>query len=258
MHDPVARYLRRKEGLPENWPKSDIGLVIVEEHEVGEDFISEKFGEERTCHFHLKPNNLYGYAWVFPKRSALNLGFGAFWRDIRNLDIRSTFKSYIELLKKEGLVPKDLEMGKPKGAPVPLRGAIKKTVSERILLIGDAAGFVSPIGGDGLYYAIDSGRIAADVVDRAVEQDRFGIGGLGSYQRTWYNAWGRDLEVLCYFADKINKSAERVMRYASRDKLFRDMCIRLYDGQQKATELKWRILRRVARNYLLYDVLRKK
>ncbi|UCF07282.1 MAG: FAD-dependent monooxygenase, partial [Thermoplasmata archaeon] len=46
MHDPVVKYLRKKEGLPERWPKSDIGLGVVEEYEVGEDFINDSFGDE--------------------------------------------------------------------------------------------------------------------------------------------------------------------------------------------------------------------
>ncbi len=258
MHDPVGKYLRRKEGLPEKWPRSDIGLALVEEYEVGEDFILDKFGEEHTCYFHLKPRNLYGYAWVFSKKSSLNIGFGAFWKEIKNVNIKNVFMDYLSILKKEGLVPTDLDIENPKGAPIPLRGAIKTSYSHRMLLIGDAAGFVSPIGGDGIYYAMRSGRIAADVVEQAVEHDTFGKETLSRYQQKWHKEWGKDLEALCYFADQINKRAEQVLRYASRDEVFREMCAVLYNGERKASKMKGKILRRVARDFFLYDVLRLK
>jgi hypothetical protein len=81
---------------------------------------------------------------------------------------------------------------------------------------------------------------------------------LKRYQDQWSRQWGRDLEVLCYFADKIFKKTEQVLRYAAKDGIFREMCVRLYDGKIPASALKGKILRRVARNYLLYDILRKK
>ncbi len=258
MHDPVAQYLRRKEGLPKTWPESDIGLAVVEEYEVGEDFIVERFGEEHTSYFHLKPNNLYGYAWTFSKQSTLNIGFGAFWKHMKNANIKEVLASYLTILKKEGLAPENLRVGRPKGGKIPLRGCIKTSYSQGMLILGDAAGFVSPIGGDGIYFAMCSGRIAADVVEYAVEHDTYGKEIMSRYQQEWYKQWGKDLKALCYFADKISAKTEQVLKYASRDKVLRDMCVGLYDGEGKPSEMKWKIIRRMARDFALYDVLRLK
>jgi len=256
MNDPVAKYMRRKENLPEKWPKSDIGFVLMQECDVGEDFIKDRYGEEKTSYFHLKPNSLYGYAWAFPKKDTLNMGIGAFWSYMKSIDIKGAFRGYLKMLKKEGLAPPNLKIDDPKGAQIPLRGAIKTTYSDRILLLGDAAGFVSPIGGDGIYYAMSSGRIAAHVVKQSTSEDSYVKSTLSRYQDAWFSKWGRDLQVLCYFADKVFDKTEQVIRYAARDSIFREMCVRLYDGKMPARMLKGRILRRVARNYLLYDVLR--
>lgn len=258
MHDPVARYLRKKEGLPEKWPESDIGLSVVEEFEVGEDFIIDRYGEEHVSYFHLKPNNLYGYAWTFPKNTMLNIGFGAFWKDMKNVDIRKQFSLYLALLKKEGLIPQNLRQGSPKGAQIPLRGGIKTTYSDNMLIIGDAAGFVSPIGGDGIYYAMCSGGIAANVVEYAVEHDACEKDTLSEYQKEWYKQWGKDLEALCYFADKISARTEQILKYASKDNVLRERCVGLYNGECKASDMKWKIKTRVARDFFLYDVLRLK
>ncbi len=256
MYDPVARYLRKKEGLPERWPKSDIGISVVEEYEVPGNFIMDAYGENHTSYFHLKPNNMYGYAWTFPKKNALNIGFGAFWADMKKMDIKKQFAEYLKILRKEKLIPENLKLIKPKGAPLPLRGAIKTTYSDGILLVGDAAGFVSPIGGDGIYYSMWSGRIAGDVVEYAAENNSFKKETLSRYQKEWYTQWGKDLKVLCYFADKISTKAEQVIRYASRDKVLQSRCVDLYNGESRASKIKWKILRRIARDYLLYDILK--
>jgi digeranylgeranylglycerophospholipid reductase len=258
MHDPVAKYLRRKEGLPAKWPESDIGLAVMEEYEVGEDFIIDKFGDEHTSYFHLKPNNLYGYAWTFSKENALNIGFGAFWNEMKKIDIMKQFSTYLTFLKKKGLVPDKIKQKKPKGAPIPLRGCIKTSYSDGMLIIGDAAGFVSPIGGDGIYYGMCSGKIAANIVEYAVEHDAFGKETLSRYQREWQKQWGEDLKVLCYFADKMFTKTEQVLKYASRDKALLEKCVWLYNGECSASEIKWKIQTRVARDFFLYDVLRLK
>ncbi len=258
MHDPVARYLRKKEGLSEKWPKSDIGLAVMEEYEVDDEFVLDRFGDERTCHFHLKPNDLYGYAWTFSKEGGLNIGYGAFWRDIKNVDIRSKFSEYLKSMKKQGLVPSDLYSNKPKGALIPLRGAIKTTYSDRIMLIGDAAGFVSPIGGDGIYYAMDSGKIAANMVEHCCENERYDKEILSGYQNEWFKKWGRDLKTLCYFADRMFHRTDQILRYASRDRVFREMTVALYNGEKSAHRLKSKIQFRVARDYVLYDILKRK
>jgi geranylgeranyl reductase family protein len=257
MNDPVGRYLRRKEGLSEKWPKSDIGLAVVEEFEVDDDYVEDIYGEERTCYFHLKPDNLYGYAWSFSKENALNIGYGAFWSDIKKIDIKRQFSEYVDFLKKKELVPKNLKPKKPKGAPIPLRGPIKTTYSDNILIIGDAAGFVSPVGGDGIYFGMSSGKIAANVVKDAQANDSFGKDVLRKFQNQWYDQWGKDLEVLCYFADKIFKKTEQIFHYAQRDLIFQKLAVALYNGELRASDIKSKIQRRVARNFIYYDLLKR-
>ncbi|UCE74553.1 MAG: NAD(P)/FAD-dependent oxidoreductase [Methanomassiliicoccales archaeon] len=256
MHDPVAKYLRKKEGLPERWPRSDIGLGIVKEYEVGEDFIENRFGDEHTAYFHLKPNNLYGYTWTFSQVSSLNIGFGTLWNDAKKVNIKNVFAKYLDFLKKEGLAPETLKLGRPKAGLVPLKGGIKKSYSDRILILGDAAGFATPVGGDGIYFGMCSGRIAADVVEYAIEHNAFEKDTLSRYQEEWYKLWGEDLKAMCYYADKIYDKTERILRYASKDKVLTERCVGLWEGKYKASKMKWKIVARLARDFFVYDVLR--
>jgi flavin-dependent dehydrogenase len=69
------------------------------------------------------------------------------------------------------------------GPPLP------KTVTDRVLLVGDAAGFVSPLTGEGLYYGIRSSQLAADIITRYIMDDS----NLAVYQNAWLNSFGNDL-----------------------------------------------------------------
>jgi geranylgeranyl reductase len=51
------------------------------------------------------------------------------------------------------------------GAPIPMRPLKRWDNGRDVLLAGDAAGVVAPASGEGIYYAMESGRLAADAVD---------------------------------------------------------------------------------------------
>ncbi len=98
----------------------------------------------------LKPGS---YSWIAPKKDHILAGC-------------SSFKSYPDIQGERGRIP---------------LGPVKKTFSKRFLLAGDAAGFVSPFEGEGLYYARRSGEIAAEILSDAIS----GESCLGEYQVRW-------------------------------------------------------------------------
>jgi flavin-dependent dehydrogenase len=54
---------------------------------------------------------------------------------------------------------------------IPMKGPHMNLASDRLLICGDAGGFVFPGTGEGVYYAIKSGRIAAEVADFSLKND---------------------------------------------------------------------------------------
>ena len=89
-----------------------------------------------------------GYYWRFPKGKKTTLGF-AFTFD-KSVDY--------EAIRKK-LLPEEF---RPRGAFLPYGGDIRVVTDKRgMLLVGDAAGFVDAITGEGTYYAIKSGELAA-------------------------------------------------------------------------------------------------
>lgn len=103
----------------------------------------------------------WGYGWVFPKTESITIGVGGVHR--RNPDMREKLKAY---LVGKGLDPdryriKGQYLPFGDGRPTPGRG--------RVLLAGDAAGFVDPITGEGIGYAMESGAAAALAVAEAAK-----------------------------------------------------------------------------------------
>jgi geranylgeranyl reductase family protein len=103
-----------------------------------------------------------GYGWVFPKEGRLSIGIGGFQGRHRNP--RAAYQGFVKTEPTlDGLaVPDGL------GHPIPLYGGraaerLPLTTS-RALLVGDAAHLVDPMLGEGIHYAIVSGRMAARAI----------------------------------------------------------------------------------------------
>jgi len=254
-YDHVGRIIRRQHGLPEAWNDKEIGTILVHEFDVGKGFIDEVYGEERLAIIYLQTAGLlhggYGFGWIFSKNSVLNIGYGGFKQDMKRVDIRKTFEDYIAILKMAGLAPEEMKVERYSGAPLPLNGAVARTYHNRMLIAGDAAGFVSPISGEGIYYAMDSGRIAAEVLDNASRKNDFSSEALSKYQTKWYRAWGRDLKILRFFAGRLMAWPETLIRYGIKDEVLKKYLVDIFISTESAYKLRAKVAARVVRNRIL-------
>jgi geranylgeranyl reductase family protein len=101
----------------------------------------------------------FGYGWVFPKKAFATVGLGGMVHK-NNVNVRQLFSTFLKSLLKNGNPVPD----RFSGFPVPCHNLIKKPGLGNILLCGDAAGFVEPITGEGIYFAILSGQLAARAI----------------------------------------------------------------------------------------------
>jgi flavin-dependent dehydrogenase len=76
------------------------------------------------------------------------------------------------------------QVPKPRRRLLPL-AAIRRTYSDRVVAIGDAAGLVKPTTGGGIYYSILSAMIAVDVLDDALRRDDLRASALAPYEHRW-------------------------------------------------------------------------
>ena len=70
---------------------------------------------------------------------------------------------------------------------------VRRTYSDRVLAVGDAAGLAKPTTGGGIYYSLLSGRYAAEVLAPALGQDRTDAATLRVYETLWQSRLGPEL-----------------------------------------------------------------
>lgn len=105
----------------------------------------------------------WGYGWAFPKRGSLTIGVGGVQH--RNPEMRNALAAYSEGL---GVT---LEGLKVKGHHLPFGDIRRNPGRGAVLLVGDAAGLVDPITGEGIAWAIHSGALAATACIEALAQN---------------------------------------------------------------------------------------
>ena len=118
-----------------------------------------------------------GYAWIFPKQERLSIGVG----DLRG-GLVSPKKIFDRFVRDEkGLMP--WKVPQPIGYPLPLfsehNAANRESVglvNGRALLVGDAGHLVDPLFGEGIYYAIRSGQLAAESILNQVHDRQRSLG----------------------------------------------------------------------------------
>jgi len=225
----------------------DYAICILKEFELDEKTLDKFFKKSRVAHIHTSFQDIKGYGWIFPKKKHLNIGIGEFIfqdeeRSKHNLS--DVFKNYIKILKREKIIPDSVEIGKCKGGAIPIN-TLKKTYSNRVVLIGDAAGFVCPTSGEGIYFAMTSGKIAANVIAKALENKDTSEHYLSIYQKKWKKEFGKDLKILYKARKKRRKGMnEKIYKIANFDKNLGKMIIHLGIGTYSFHKNRWKLVRR--------------
>ncbi|MHA1441578.1 MAG: NAD(P)/FAD-dependent oxidoreductase [Candidatus Heimdallarchaeota archaeon] len=114
-------------------------------------------------HFNKMP---MGYGWIFPNSDGLNIGVGGSAVSIiqeSKMGINH-MDNFIKLLERSRNNKYKLKPEKIFAALLPAGGYKRAITSNNILLIGDAAGFVDSFAGEGIYYALASGKMAAESI----------------------------------------------------------------------------------------------
>lgn len=104
------------------------------------------------------------YGWVFPHGKHASIGMGT---GIDGVDLKD---ATAKLRAQAGLT--GCETIRREGAPIPLRPMDKWDNGRDVVLAGDAAGVVAPSSGEGIYYAMVGGRVAAMAALAALETGR--------------------------------------------------------------------------------------
>jgi len=106
-----------------------------------------------------------GYAWVFPKKDHFSIGVGG----PANLSqgMMSYYNDFIKSISYDPAFAPDhgihfLETISKASWPIPVRARKSLFHNEFVIVTGDAAGLGDPLTGEGIYYAVRSGKLAAE------------------------------------------------------------------------------------------------
>ena len=149
--------------------KGEYGICIVTEVEEENEKIDKYMPGAIEIHFDVMD---MGYRWIFPHENYYSVGIGAFANKLS--DPKRVMR---EFLKKNGFNGNY----RLRGHTIPAGGIKRNVIGSRVVLIGDAAGFVDPFAGEGIAYAIRSGQIAVEVIAEIVHQN-IGLEKLRNYE----------------------------------------------------------------------------
>ncbi len=107
-----------------------------------------------------------GYGWVFPKKEGFSIGVGGMFTERVKVDLRRHLHAFLRGLGyvREGRVKRVAAHRLPA-----FYDERQKVSRGRVLLVGDAAYLMDPLMGEGIYYAIRSGMLAAEAIVRSKE-----------------------------------------------------------------------------------------
>ena len=136
------------------------------------------------------------YGWVFPHGKTLSIGTGSADKGFSQRGAVAGLRAAVGLAGARTI--------RREGAPLPMRPLPRWDNGRDVVLAGDAAGVVAPASGEGIYYAMYGGRVAADAVaeflktgqvsalaqarKRFMKQHGKVFWVLGIMQRFWYSS----------------------------------------------------------------------
>jgi geranylgeranyl diphosphate/geranylgeranyl-bacteriochlorophyllide a reductase len=166
---------------------------------------AEGFDRERCDVYYQGEFSPDFYAWVFPHGETASVGLGSAQKGFA---LRPATKALRESI---GLA--DAETVRVEGAPIPMKPLKRWDNGRDLVVCGDAAGVVAPSSGEGIYYALECGRIAAVAVDKFLATGK--ASALKAARRDFMRDHGRVfwiLGMMQYFWYSSDKRRERFVK----------------------------------------------
>lgn len=190
--DGMESNIARLAGLKTANKVGDIGSCAQYEMvgvDIDPNYLQIYFGKD------IAPN---AYLWIFPKGEGVaNVGLGV-------INSKETAYQYItKYVKKLDATPVELNIG-----GVPISGPIKKTFASGLMVVGDAAGQVDPLNGEGIRDTVTCGRIAGEVAVEAVKNEDTSSEFLKKYEDLWRLSIGKNIKKSFKYKKIIDKLSD--------------------------------------------------
>ncbi|MGI9603370.1 MAG: geranylgeranyl reductase family protein [Acidimicrobiales bacterium] len=116
-------------------------------------------------------NSVPGYGWIFPVGDGtINVGIGLLstFRDYKSINTSWLMSEFSATLPSYWGIDPESPVAPPTGGRLPMAGSVNPKVGPNWLLVGDSGGSINPFNGEGIDYAYETGRKAADLVADAI------------------------------------------------------------------------------------------
>jgi geranylgeranyl reductase family protein len=177
--DGVHSVTARKLGIVDAWPRNALAIDMMEETPNG-----NLHARDPRClwvQYGCRAPGLNGstalwegYGYVFPKRDHVNVGIGYLlpaYRAASQGPAYASHRAFVERLRARGIVEGESQRGCFTPFLIPVSGPRRLVSKGRVLLAGDAAGFVHGLTAEGIYYAMVSGDLAARTIIEALHSN---------------------------------------------------------------------------------------
>jgi flavin-dependent dehydrogenase len=184
--DGVNSVVARRLGLNAGWPAAHLALDMMEETPNDE----LRAADPGAIWVSYCPGGSHGYAYVFPKRDHVNVGTGYVLSYFRGQTAEKPYAMQRQLV--EGLASRGILVGSSSRRHfmpylIPVGGPLPNTGLARVLLVGDAGGFVNGYTAEGIYYAMVTGELAGQALMDS------GHSPLARYTSAWRREVGAEL-----------------------------------------------------------------
>jgi geranylgeranyl reductase family protein len=183
-------------------------------------------------------NSLPGYGWIFPVGDGeINVGIGLLstFRDFKSVNTTHLMNEFALTAPEYWGIGPETATSVPTGGRLPMGGSIEPKVGPTWIIVGDAAGSINPFNGEGIDYAYETGRMAASLLDEALQTGDGLV--LQRYPQMLQDDYGLYFKVARLFAKVIGRPA--LMRELTRV------------GMQSRTLMEWVL--RIMANLLRED-----
>ncbi|HJZ76465.1 MAG TPA: geranylgeranyl reductase family protein [Vicinamibacterales bacterium] len=172
--DGVYSVVARRLGINPGWSASAVALDMMEEtprsalRDVDPSTLWVSYGFNPSGGRSVKGRSAAeGYAYIFPKRDHVNIGIGYVLSHYRAAVGHAPYdlqRGFVAALRERGIVVGDSVRSNFTPFLIPVGGPLRHPARGRVLLAGDAGGFVNGFTAEGIYYAMVTGDLAGRAV----------------------------------------------------------------------------------------------
>lgn len=253
--DGVNSRVAVQTGIRAPWPPERLAMDSTEESpqtalRARQDAMYVRYGQ----------GGAYGYGYLFPKATHVSAGIG-YRLDYLRARARekpwTMHRQFLAQLKKRGLLEGESQTENLHPWVMPVGGPAERLSRDRVLIAGDAAGFVNGFTAEGIYYAMTSGELAGRAALAALRARDCSAASLQRYDRACETELGYELRKSVELQRRLVREPyllDNVVRFAQRSAAARRLLCSYGVGQISYRTMKRRALSEALPAFVLYQI----